>query len=157
MGMSTRGGGGGGRKTRRHRRGGNPPMSEINVTPFVDVMLVLLIIFMVAAPLLTAGVPLELPSAKGKQLQAQKSEPIVVSVSQDGRIYLGDEQETNMTLAALRGKLQAIAKARGGAEQPVFVRGDKAVPYGTVARVMAQIREAGFRKLSLVTQLETGG
>lgn len=154
MGMSTRPSG---QKTRRHRRGGNPPMSEINVTPFVDVMLVLLIIFMVAAPLLTAGVPLELPSAKGKQLQAQKSEPIVVSVAQDGLIYLGDERETTMDLKALTPKLQAIAKARGGTEQPVFVRGDKTVPYGTVARVMAEIREAGFRKLSLVTQVETGG
>ena len=96
-------------------------------------------------------------AAKGKQLQAQKSEPIVVSVATDGKIYLGDEQETTMELAALTPKLQAIAKARGGTDQPIFVRGDKAVPYGTVARVMAQIREAGFRKLSLVTQIETGG
>lgn len=156
MGMTTRAGGSA-RKSRRHRGGSHTPMSEINVTPFVDVMLVLLIIFMVAAPLLTAGVPLELPSAKGKQLQAQKSEPIVVSVAQDGQIYLGDEQENTMTLEALAPKLQAIAKARGGAEQPVFVRGDKSVPYGTVARVMAQIRDAGFHKLSLVTQIEAGG
>lgn len=154
MGMSTRASG---QKSRRHRRGAHPPMSEINVTPFVDVMLVLLIIFMVAAPLLTAGVPLELPAAKGKQLQAQKSAPIVVSVANDGRVFLGDEQEQAMELAALTPKLQAIAKARGGTDQPVFVRGDKTVAYGTVARVMAQIREAGFRKLSLVTQIETGG
>jgi biopolymer transport protein TolR len=132
-------------------------MSEINVTPFVDVMLVLLIIFMVAAPLLTAGVPLELPAAKGKQLQAQTSEPIVVSVAVDGKIYLGDEQKDAMELQDLSAKLQAIAKARGDTDQPIFVRGDKAVPYGQVARVMAQIREAGFRKLSLVTQVETGG
>jgi len=132
-------------------------MSEINVTPFVDVMLVLLIIFMVAAPLLTAGVPLELPSAKGKQLQAQKTEPIVVSVARDGRIYLGDEQERTMELEALVPKLKAIAKAREDTTQPVFVRGDKDVPYGQVARVMAEIRDAGFRKLSLVTQVETGG
>lgn len=156
MGMSTRAGGGG-RKSRRHRGGGHAPMSEINVTPFVDVMLVLLIIFMVAAPLLTAGVPLELPAAKGKQLQAQKSEPIVVSVANDGQIYLGDEQKQPLPLASLLPKLQAIAKARGGADQPVFVRGDKTVPYGDVAKVMAQIREAGFRKLSLVTQVESGG
>lgn len=154
MGMSARSGGG---KGRRNRRGASAPMSEINVTPFVDVMLVLLIIFMVAAPLLTAGVPLELPAAAGNQLEAQKSEPIVVSVGQDGQIYLGDETESTMTLETLTPKLQAIAKARGSADQPIFVRGDKAVPYGTVARVMAQIREAGFRKLSLVTQVETGG
>lgn len=132
-------------------------MSEINVTPFVDVMLVLLIIFMVAAPLLTAGVPLDLPAAKGQQLQAQKSEPIVVSVGEDGKIYLGDESESTMTLETLTPKLQAIAKARGSTEQPIFVRGDKSVSYGTVARVMAQIREAGFRKLSLVTQVKSGG
>jgi len=154
MGMSIRSSGA---KGRRQRRAANAPMSEINVTPFVDVMLVLLIIFMVAAPLLTAGVPLELPSAKGKQLQAQKSEPIIVSVASDGNIYLGDEQKETMALAALLPKLQAIAKARGGTDQPVFVRGDKVVPYGQVARVMAEIREAGFRKLSLVTQIESGG
>ena len=156
MGMSTRPAGG---KSRRHRRGGHAPMSEINVTPFVDVMLVLLIIFMVAAPLLTAGVPLELPSAKGKQLQAQKSEPVVVSVTREGQIYLGDEQDNAMALEALTPKLKSIMAARGseGGEQPIFVRGDEAVPYGTVARVMAEIREAGFRKLSLVTQIEQGG
>ncbi len=155
MGMSTRTASAG--KSRRHRHGAHQPMSEINVTPFVDVMLVLLIIFMVAAPLLTAGVPLELPAAKGSQLQAQKSEPIVVSVTEEGKIYLGDENQRTMSLQALTPKLKEIAKARGGAEQPVFVRGDKAVPYGTVARVMAEIREAGFRKLSLITQIETGG
>jgi biopolymer transport protein TolR len=156
MGMSTRPAGG---KSRRHRRGSRTPMSEINVTPFVDVMLVLLIIFMVAAPLLTAGVPLELPSAKGKQLQAQKSEPVVVSVTREGQIYLGDEQDNAMALEALTPKLKSIMAARGseGGEQPIFVRGDEAVPYGTVARVMAEIREAGFRKLSLVTQIEQGG
>ena len=156
MGMSTRPAGG---KSRRHRRGSHAPMSEINVTPFVDVMLVLLIIFMVAAPLLTAGVPLELPSAKGKQLQSQKSEPVVVSVTREGQIYLGDEQENAMALEALTPKLKSIMAARGGdgGEQPIFVRGDEAVPYGTVARVMVEIREAGFRKLSLVTQIEQGG
>ena len=101
--------------------------------------------------------PLELPAAKGKQLQAQKREPIVISVANDGQIYLGDEQKQPMPLTALLPKLQAIAKARGGTDQPVFVRGDKTVPYGNVAKVMAQIREAGFRKLSLVTQVESGG
>ncbi len=154
MGMNVRGGGNGGR--RRSRRGGHVPMSEINVTPFVDVMLVLLIIFMVAAPLLTSGVPLELPSAKGNQLQAQKSEPIVVSVTREGRIFLGEERDKDMTLGELTPKLMAIAKARGGTDQPIFVRGDDAVAYGKVAQVMAQIREAGFKKLSLVTQLEQG-
>ena len=156
MGLSVRASGG---KSRRHRRGGHQPMSEITVTPFVDVMLVLLIIFMVAAPLLTAGVPLELPAAKGKQLQTQKSEPVVVSVTRDGQIYLGDEQSNSMALEALTPKLKSIMAARGadGGDQPIFVRGDEAVSYGTVARVMAEIREAGFRKLSLVTEIEQGG
>ncbi len=155
MGMSLRGNGGGGR--RRRRGTGHAPMSEINVTPFVDVMLVLLIIFMVAAPLLTAGVPLELPSARGKQLQAQKREPIIVSVAKDGRIYLGEEKATDLTPEQLVAKLKAVAQSRGSSDEPVFVRGDTAVNYGVVASVMARIKEAGFTKLSLVTQIESGG
>ncbi|MGI9522368.1 MAG: protein TolR [Hyphomicrobiaceae bacterium] len=141
----------------RRRRGGHAPMSEINVTPFVDVMLVLLIIFMVAAPLLTAGVPLELPSASGKQIGTQKQEPVIVSVTKDGRIYLGEEKASTLTLPQLTQKLQAVAKARGSTDEPVFVRGDTSVKYGTVARVMAGIKEAGFTKLSLVTEIESGG
>lgn len=155
MGMSIKTGGRGGR--RRARSSSHAPMSEINVTPFVDVMLVLLIIFMVAAPLLTAGVPLELPSAAGKQLQAQKKEPVIVSVARDGKIYLGEERTTSMTIAELTTKLQAIAKTRGGTNEPIFVRGDTKVDYGAVAKVMAGIKDAGFTKLSLVTQIESGG
>ena len=154
MGMSIKSGARGGR---RRRVRSHAPMSEINVTPFVDVMLVLLIIFMVAAPLLTAGVPLELPSARGKQLQAQKKEPVIVSVSKDGKIYLGEERVTALTLDQLVDKLKAVAKSRGGSDEPVFVRGDQAVNYGVVARVMARIKDAGFNKLSLVTQIESGG
>jgi biopolymer transport protein TolR len=133
------------------------PMSEINVTPFVDVMLVLLIIFMVAAPLLTAGVPLELPQATGKPLEAQQNEPLVVSVTRDGSVYLGQEDRTAVALDALGQKLQAISKSRGGQDEPIFVRGDKATEYGAIARVMAKIKESGFRKLSLVTEVEGGG
>ena len=155
MGMSVKSGGSGGSRRRRVRS--HAPMSEINVTPFVDVMLVLLIIFMVAAPLLTAGVPLELPSARGKQLQAQKQEPIIVSVAKDGKIYLGEERATSLSLQELTDKLQVVAKARGGTEEPIFVRGDTAVNYGIVARVMARIKDAGFNKLSLVTQIDSGG
>lgn len=142
----------------RRRRGGGKkaPMSEINVTPFVDVMLVLLIIFMVAAPLLTVGVPLELPQAKGKQLEANK-EPIVVSVNARGEVYLGQEERTAMRLDEIGARLTAIAGNRGGFEEPVFVRGDKAVSYGDIARVMGRIRDAGFRKISLVTEVEGGG
>ena len=109
MGMSVKSGGGGGGRRRRVRS--HAPMSEINVTPFVDVMLVLLIVFMVAAPLLTAGVPLELPSARGKQLQAQKQEPIIVSVAKDGKIYLGEERIASLTLEQLADKLHGCRES----------------------------------------------
>ena len=136
---------------------GGKSFTEINIIPFVDIVLVLLIIFMVAAPLLTAGVPLELPSATGKQLGTQKQEPVIVSVTKDGKIFLGEERVSALTLEQLTTKLQAVAKARGGTHEPVVVRGDTAVNYGTVARVMAGIKEAGFAKLSLVTEIESGG
>jgi biopolymer transport protein TolR len=133
-------------------------MSEINVTPFVDVMLVLLIIFMVAAPLLTAGVPLELPNAKGKQLEANKDkEPLVVSVTKSGEVFIGQDDKTPMKLEQLADKLNLIAQGRGGKEEPIFVRGDKSVEYGHVARVMARIKEAGYARISLVTEMEGGG
>jgi biopolymer transport protein TolR len=131
-------------------------MSEINVTPFVDVMLVLLIIFMVTAPLLTVGVPLELPQAKGKQLEANK-EPIVVSVTKQGEVFLGQEEKTPMRLDEIGSKLNAVAGNRGGADEPIFVRGDKSVEYGLVARVMGRIKDAGFKKISLITEVEGGG
>jgi len=143
----------GGRRGRKQR---HAPMSEINVTPFVDVMLVLLIIFMVTAPLLTVGVPLELPQAKGKQLEANK-EPIVVSVTKKGEVFLGQEEKTPMRLDEIGSKLNAVAGNRGGAEEPIFVRGDKSVEYGLVARVMGRIKDAGFKKISLITEVESGG
>ncbi len=155
MGASINTGSSGGGRRRRVRS--RVPMSEINVTPFVDVMLVLLIIFMVAAPLLTSGVPLELPQAKGKQLEAQETEPVVVSVTSDGKLFLGQEDKTPIDLEELGPTLVAVAEARGGMDEPIFVRGDRAVEYGIVARVMARIKEAGFRKLSLVTEVESGG
>ena len=131
-------------------------MSEINVTPFVDVRLVLLIMFMVTAPLLTVGVPLELPQAKGKQLEANK-EPIVVSVSKKGEVFLGQEERTPMQLDEIGPKLNAVAGNRGGADEPIFVRGDKSVEYGLVAKVMGRIKDAGFKKISLITEVESGG
>jgi len=145
-----------GKAGRRGRARRHAPMSEINVTPFVDVMLVLLIIFMVAAPLLTVGVPLELPQAKGKQLEANK-EPIVVSVNSRGEVYLGQEEKTTLRLEEIGTRLQSIAQNRGGTDEPVFVRGDRSVSYGDIARVMGRIRDAGFRKISLVTEVEGGG
>lgn len=149
-------GGGGSHAGRRGKRRRHAPMSEINVTPFVDVMLVLLIIFMVAAPLLTAGVPLDLPSAKGKPLEANK-QPVVVSVTKTGDVYLGEETKAAMKLEELAAKLALIGKGPGGFEQAIFVRGDKSVEYGHVARVMARIKEAGFNKISLVTEVGGGG
>jgi len=141
--------GGGGRG--RRRRGRHAPMSEINVTPMVDVMLVLLIIFMVAAPLLQVGVPIELPQAKGKQLEA-KNEPLAVSIKQNGDVFLG---ETPIKLEDMADKLKAIAK--NGYDEPIFVRGDKGVTYGIIMRVMSRISAGGFKKVSLVTDVEEGG
>ena len=148
------GGSGGGRRTRRARRA---PMSEINVTPFVDVMLVLLIIFMVAAPLLATGVPLDLPSAKSSQLESQNKEPVVVSVTKENKIFLGQEDKIATTLEELAAKLRAVAASRGGAEEPIFVRGATAAEYGFVAQVLAKLSEAGFKRISLVPDSSAGG
>ena len=137
---------GGGRRGRARR---HSPMHEINVTPFVDVMLVLLIVFMVTAPLLTVGVPIELPESRGQQLQTNK-EPLTISVQKDGRVYL---QETEVQLSDLATRLRAIAKS--GYEETIFVRGDKGIDYGTVMKVMSRIKAGGFTKVSLVTESES--
>jgi biopolymer transport protein TolR len=136
---------GGGRRGRARK---HAPMHEINVTPFVDVMLVLLIIFMVTAPLLTSGVPIELPDSKGQQLQANK-EPVTISVSRSGKVFI---QETEIGLDEIAPKLRAIAKS--GYDEQIFIRGDKGIDYGTVMRVMGRIKSAGFTKVSLVTESE---
>jgi len=125
-------------------------MSEINVTPFVDVMLVLLIIFMVAAPLLTVGVPIDLPETQAKALNAD-TQPITISVNQAGEIHL---QETAIPIEEVVPKLQAIAKT--GYEERIFIRGDRAADYGTVMKVMAEISAAGFRNIGLVSLPEQG-
>jgi biopolymer transport protein TolR len=148
MGMSLKAGGGGGR--RRSRRGRHAPMSEINVTPMVDVMLVLLIIFMVAAPLLTVGVPIELPQSQGKQLESNK-EPLTISVAGSGDIFIG---ETKVALDEIAEKLKGIAK--NGVDEQIFVRGDKGITYGQVMLVMGRISAGGFKKVSLVTEVEDG-
>lgn len=152
MGASIKSGGGRSNRRRRGAGGRHAAMSEINVTPFVDVMLVLLIIFMVAAPLLQVGVPIELPQAKGQQLQASAdNEPLAISVQSSGDVYIG---ETKVTLDEIAAKLKAIAK--NGYDEPIFVRGDKGVTYGVVMRVMGRINAGGFRKVSLVTETEDG-
>ena len=135
---------------RRHRR--KPVMSEINVTPMVDVMLVLLIIFMVAAPLLTVGVPIDLPQSQAKSLEQDK-EPLTVSVNDKGQIFL---QNSEIAADDLVAKLQAVAEARGGKEARVYVRGDKRVDYGTMMRVMGRLSSAGFHRVALVTEFEQG-
>ncbi len=143
VGAAVRNSSGGG--SRRRRGSAHVPVAEINVTPFVDVMLVLLIMFMVAAPLLTVGVPIELPETKAKELQGD-SEPLTVTVQPDGKVYL---QETEIELDTLVTKLQAIAK--NGFEERIFVRGDKAVDYGRVMQVMGTLNRAGFKRIGLVT------
>ena len=135
---------------RRHRR--RPVMSEINVTPMVDVMLVLLIIFMVSAPLLTVGVPIDLPQTKATSLE-QDREPITISVNDKGQVFL---QETEIKLAELVAKLKAIADARGGPDARIYVRGDRKVDYGTMMRVMGRLSGAGFHRVALVTEIEQG-
>jgi biopolymer transport protein TolR len=135
---------------RRHRR--RPVMSEINVTPMVDVMLVLLIIFMVSAPLLTVGVPIDLPQTQAKSLDQDK-EPLTVSVKVDGEVFL---QNAEIKVDELVPKLQAITQARGGLDERIYVRGDRKVDYGTVMRVMGRLSAAGFRRVALVTEVEQG-
>ena len=140
--------GGGGRRSRR-----KPVMAEINVTPMVDVMLVLLIIFMVSAPLLTVGVPLDLPQTQAKSLDQQDKTPLQLSVDINGKIFIND---TEVSMAELVPKLKAITDARGGFEERIFMRADKKADYGTVAKVMGQLSGAGFKRLALVTEVEQG-
>ena len=143
-----------GGKSRGHRGQRHPVMSQINVTPMVDVMLVLLIIFMVSAPLLTVGVPIDLPQTQAANLD-QAREPLAISVNVKGQVYL---QNTEIKLEELVPKLKAITDARGGAgaEERIYVRGDKNVDYGTIMRVMGRLSAAGFRRVGLVTEVEQG-
>jgi biopolymer transport protein TolR len=137
----------------RGRRARRAVMSEINVTPFVDVMLVLLIVFMVSAPLLTVGVPLDLPQSQAKSLD-QDREPLTVSVNVRGQIFL---QNSEIKVDELVAKLKAITDARGGFDERVYVRGDKKVDYGTMMRVMGRLSAAGYHRVALVTEVEQGG
>jgi biopolymer transport protein TolR len=140
--------GGGGRRGRRRVA----PMAEINVTPMVDVMLVLLIIFMVSAPLLTVGVPLDLPQTRAKSLEQDKT-PLQLSVDVKGRVFINDSEDAMNELIP---KLKAITDARGGLDERIFMRADKKADYGTVAKVMGLLSGAGFKRLALVTEVEQG-
>lgn len=149
MGAGVIKGGGGGRR-RRGSRGKAAVMSEINVTPFVDVMLVLLIIFMVAAPLLTVGVPLELPKAAAQAVATEQEEPLTISVQDDGSISI---QNTPVAEGELIGRLRAIATER--TSDKLFLRADGRIPYERVVQVMGALNSAGFTNITLVT--DAGG
>lgn len=135
-----------GRRSRRQHR--HRPINEINVTPFVDVMLVLLIIFMVSAPLLTVGVPIDLPETRAGALNSN-TQPITISVNEQGQVFI---QDTEITMEEVVPRLEAIAE--NGYEERIFVRGDRAAAYGNVMRVMGLISQAGYKRLAMVTLQE---
>ncbi|HEX8664404.1 MAG TPA: protein TolR [Beijerinckiaceae bacterium] len=137
---------GGGRRRRRGKRRG--VINEINMTPFIDVMLVLLIIFMVTAPLMTAGVPLDLPKASAAPLNVDVK-PVTLSIKADGKVFLGESALDDGQIVPA-----VTAAARQGFEERIFLRGDKKVDYGRVAQVMALVTGAGFKRVALVTETE---
>ncbi len=138
---------GGGGRGRRKRK--SAPMSEINVTPFVDVMLVLLIIFMVAAPLLTVGVPIELPRTAASALPTEQEEPLAITMAADGRLMIQTQEVGENELIP---RLQAVAAER--ASDKIFLRADGSIPYARVAQVMGALNAAGFRNIGLVTDTD---
>jgi biopolymer transport protein TolR len=150
MAGSLQGGGGVRRKRRGHRRS-YTPMSEINVTPFVDVMLVLLIVFMVTAPLLTVGVPVDLPKSQASPI-SEDTEPLVITVDREGTIYI---QETEVPFDNLVTRLNAITDRKP--ETRIFVRGDREIAYGQIMRVMGRLNGAGFENVALITAQDDQG
>jgi biopolymer transport protein TolR len=138
-------GGGGGSRRRRRASSAYAPVSEINVTPFVDVMLVLLIIFMVTATVIVSGVPLELPESKGQSLNAE-TQPITVTVTQAGDVFIGDRRVTLDDLAST-----LAANAETGTDKPIYVRGDRQAVHDNMMKVLGTIQSAGFRKINLVS------
>lgn len=150
--MALGGAAGGGGHVRGRRRARKRPLSEINVTPLVDVMLVLLIIFMISAPLLTTGVEVELPKTEASAVDVSQ-EPVTVSIDKDGAIYVSDG------LVAWERLVERVSQeaGEGSRETPVFVRADGRAPYQAVARVMARLSGAGFTKLNLITDTSASG
>jgi biopolymer transport protein TolR len=130
--------------------GGYRPISEINITPMVDVMLVLLIIFMITAPLLVAGVPVELPKTSAAKV-SQPKKPMIVSLDADGFVYIRDEQVTTETLVP---RLQALRETEG--DTVVYVRGDKSRPYGEVMEILGRVGSSGYSRVSLLSQPKAG-
>ena len=133
---------------RMHKK--NRVISQINVTPFVDVMLVLLIVFMITAPLLTVGVSVDLPKTKASQLNS-KGDPIIISIKKNGELYI---QEREIDALQLLPRLKAISS--GNKNLRIYVRGDKNVPYGIVLSTIAKIKSSGFKKVALVAKLQEG-
>ncbi len=142
MGMSTGGGG-----YNKGRGGGYRPMAEINVTPMVDVMLVLLIIFMVAAPLLTAGVPIDLPDSKAKAISDEDNKPLEVSIAKDGRIFVGETEVTEERIIII-----LTSMTEDNPDRRIYIRADKSLDYGKVMRILGNINGAGFNKVALISE-----
>jgi biopolymer transport protein TolR len=143
-----------------HRPGGRgrgagrrAPMAEINVTPLVDVMLVLLIIFMITAPLLVAGVPVDLPDSRAKPIGQDDREPVQISVVEDGSIYIGEEQ---IARGAMTTKIEALARELGDQPPQILLRADRSLDYGAVMRVMGELNRVGLNRVSLVTTGSAG-
>ena len=145
MGVSSGGGGGGGRRRRGRKKA---VMSEINITPMVDVMLVLLIIFMVAAPMMTAGVPIDLPTSAAAEMPSQ-AQPVTVAVTPEGQIYIDEDPVAEADLIT-----QLNTRGVNGAEDRIFLRGDTSANYGAVMRVMGMLSAGGYSKIGLITQQE---
>ena len=148
MGAGVINSGGGGKSSRRRRRRRSQPMAEINVTPFVDVMLVLLIIFMVAAPLMTVGVPVELPKTAANALATDQEEPLTVTITAEGVVMI---QKTGTAQGELVAKLRAIASER--ASTKVFLRADGSVAYEQVVQIMGALNAGGFDDIGLVADI----
>ena len=153
MGMTGPSGGAGG--GRRGRGGRRAPISEINVTPLVDVMLVLLIIFMITAPLLASAVPIDLPESRAKPVETEDQEPVQLSINGDDTLFIGEEVVPEAELPA---RLDAIARANEGQDRPrqIMLRADKGLDYGRVMRVMGELNRAGLTRISLVTTGASG-
>lgn len=123
------------------------PMAEINVTPMVDVMLVLLIIFMVAAPLLTAGVPIDLPDSKAKAISDEDNKPLEVSIAKDGRIFVGETEVDETRIVTI-----LTSMTEDNPDRRIYIRGDKGIDYGKVMSVLGTINGAGFNKVALISE-----
>ncbi len=143
MGASLGGGGG----YNRGRGNGHRPMAEINITPMVDVMLVLLIIFMVAAPLLTAGVPIDLPDSKAKAISDEDNKPLEVSIAKDGKIFVGETEVTEDRVVTI---LESMTE--DNPDRRIYIRADRSLDYGLVMRILGNINGAGFNKVALISE-----